>query len=97
MIKRFLLFLSAIAVMGCSSVNTLQEEGADEYWPYGGIRNINETYSEEKWGKARYPAMIVDAPFSFTFDTVGVLCHPELWFAFLEASADSGFYYLFFD
>ena len=93
MVKILILILGGIMIVGCSSVSTLQEEGVEEYWPYGGIRNIEETYSEEKWGKARYPAMIVDAPFSFTFDTVGVLCHPAVWLTFLEVWAESGFVY----
>ena len=65
-------------------MNTLQENGADEYWPYGGVRKIKETHSEEKWGKAHYTAMIIDAHFSLAPYPVGVLCHPELWYAFLK-------------
>lgn len=93
MIKRLFLVLGGMIIMGCSSVNTLQQKGVEQYWPYGGIRNIDETYSAEQWGNARYPAMAIDAPFSFTFDTVGVLCHPAVWLEFLRVWAETGFVY----
>ena len=48
---------------------------------------MNENYPQKEWGKARYPAMIMDAPFSFTFDTVGLFCHPAFLLGLMEGYA----------
>jgi uncharacterized protein YceK len=86
-VKHLPLLIAIVTLAGCSSTKTLQEAGAEEYWPYGGIRRMNENYPQKEWGKARYPAMIMDAPFSFTFDTVGFFCHPAFLLGLMEGYA----------
>ena len=44
----------------------------NEAGPYPGVRNLGENYREADWGIARFPAMILDLPFSAAADTLAL-------------------------
>ncbi len=59
-----------MAGVGCSSMQSrtvLKQDG-----PYPGVRSLGQNYPEADWGAARYPAMLIDLPFSAAFDTLAL-------------------------
>ena len=59
-----------LAGAGCSSMQSrtvLHQDG-----PYPGVRSLGQNYPETVWGGARYPAMLIDLPFSAVFDTLAL-------------------------
>ena len=59
-----------IAGAGCSSMKSrtvLHQDG-----PYPGVRSLGQNYPKADWGAARYPAMLIDLPFSTVFDTLAL-------------------------
>ena len=59
-----------MAGMGCSSMKSrtvLHQDG-----PYPGVRSLGQNYPKADWGAARYPAMLIDLPFSTVFDTLAL-------------------------
>ena len=59
-----------VAVAGCSSMQSrtvLHQDG-----PYPGVRSLGQNYPKADWGAARYPAMLIDLPFSAIFDTLAL-------------------------
>ena len=59
-----------MAVAGCSSMQSrtvLNQDG-----PYPGVRSLGQNYPKADWGLARYPAMLIDLPFSAAFDTLAL-------------------------
>ena len=70
--KMTALVLGAVltAGMGCSSMQSrtvLHQDG-----PYPGVRSLGQNYPKADWGAARYPAMLIDLPFSTVFDTLAL-------------------------
>ena len=56
--------------VGCSSMQSrtvLHQDG-----PYPGVRSLGQNYPQSDWGAARYPAMLIDLPFSAVFDTLAL-------------------------
>jgi|LWDU01.1.fsa_nt_gi uncharacterized protein YceK len=59
-----------LAGVGCSSMQSrtvLHQDG-----PYPGVRSLGQNYPKADWGAARYPAMLIDLPFSAVFDTLAL-------------------------
>ena len=62
--------VAVIAGVGCSSMQSrtvLHQDG-----PYPGVRSLGQNYPKADWGAARYPAMLIDLPFSTVFDTLAL-------------------------
>jgi uncharacterized protein YceK len=62
--------LALIVGVGCSSMQSrtvLHQDG-----PYPGVRSLGQNYPKADWGAARYPAMLIDLPFSTVFDTLAL-------------------------
>ncbi|MBT6449222.1 MAG: YceK/YidQ family lipoprotein [Verrucomicrobiales bacterium] len=62
--------VALIAGVGCSSMQSrtvLHQDG-----PYPGVRGLGQNYPKADWGAARYPAMLIDLPFSTVFDTLAL-------------------------
>ena len=56
--------------VGCSSMQSRTELHQDG--PYPGVRSLGQNYPKADWGAARYPAMLIDFPFSTVFDTLAL-------------------------
>ena len=67
-----LLICSSVVYLlaGCSSLRS--RNVLDQGGPYPGVRNIGQNYSQDDWGVARVPAMIIDLPFSAAADTLAL-------------------------
>ncbi len=56
--------------MWCSSMQS--QTGFHQDGPYPGVRSLGRNYPKADWGVARYPAMLIDLPFSTVFDTLAL-------------------------
>ncbi len=65
-----LLMLCIWIGVGCSSMQSRSVYHQDG--PYPGVRNLSRSYPEAEWGAARYPAMLIDLPFSTALDTLAL-------------------------
>ena len=66
------LALGAALMAGVWFYSMQSRTGLHQDGLYPGVRSLGQNYPKSNWGAARYPAMLIDLPFSTVFDTLAL-------------------------